>query len=61
VRQSFVYGDGLRHDEHLHGRLATDVVAPPALPARWTPANATEAPSQDPGATVEHVVPPAAQ
>lgn len=34
VRQSYVYGDGLRHDEHLHGRLATDDVAPPALPAR---------------------------
>jgi RimJ/RimL family protein N-acetyltransferase len=24
ARQSFVYGDGLRHDEHLHARLATD-------------------------------------
>jgi RimJ/RimL family protein N-acetyltransferase len=23
-RQSYVYGDGLRHDEHLHARLATD-------------------------------------
>ena len=32
TRQSFVYGDGLRHDEHLHGRLADDAypdVAPP--------------------------------
>ena len=32
ARQSFVYGDGLRHDEHLHARLATDdvpVVVPP--------------------------------
>lgn len=27
-RQSFVYGDGLRHDEHLHGRLATDAWPP---------------------------------
>ena len=25
-RQSYVYGDGLRHDEHLHARLATDPV-----------------------------------
>ena len=33
ARQSYVYGDGLRHDEHLHGRLATDDVAPAALPA----------------------------
>jgi RimJ/RimL family protein N-acetyltransferase len=32
ARQSFVYGDGLRHDEHLHARLATDDVAPVALP-----------------------------
>jgi RimJ/RimL family protein N-acetyltransferase len=24
ARQSFVYGDGRRHDEHLHARLATD-------------------------------------
>ncbi len=24
ARQSFVYGDGLRHDEHVHARLATD-------------------------------------
>ncbi|MFN8168141.1 MAG: GNAT family protein [Candidatus Nanopelagicales bacterium] len=24
ARQSFVYGDGHRHDEHLHARLATD-------------------------------------
>ena len=30
ARQSFVYGDGLRHDEHLHARLASDDVA--ALP-----------------------------
>lgn len=28
TRQSFVYGDGVRHDEHLHARLATD--PPPA-------------------------------
>jgi RimJ/RimL family protein N-acetyltransferase len=27
ARQSFIYGDGLRHDEHLHARLATDDVA----------------------------------
>jgi RimJ/RimL family protein N-acetyltransferase len=33
ARQSFVYGDGRRHDEHLHGRLAADVVAPVALPS----------------------------
>ena len=26
LRQSFVYGDGARHDEHLHGRLRTDPV-----------------------------------
>ena len=26
VRQSYRYGDGLLHDEHLHGRLATDPV-----------------------------------
>jgi len=32
ARQSFVYGDGLRHDEHLHARLATDDVAPVAPP-----------------------------
>jgi RimJ/RimL family protein N-acetyltransferase len=33
ARQSFVYGDGLRHDEHLHARLASDDVAalPPPL------------------------------
>ena len=24
ARESFVYGDGLRHDEHLHARLAKD-------------------------------------
>jgi RimJ/RimL family protein N-acetyltransferase len=24
MRQSFVYGDGLRYDEHLHARLASD-------------------------------------
>jgi RimJ/RimL family protein N-acetyltransferase len=24
LRQSYVYGDGSRHDEHLHARLATD-------------------------------------
>lgn len=24
LRQSYTYGDGLRHDEHLHARLATD-------------------------------------
>ena len=32
-RQSYVYGDGLRHDEHLHARLADDpapTVGPPA-------------------------------
>jgi len=27
ARQSFIYGDGLRHDEHLHARLASDDVA----------------------------------
>ena len=27
ARQSFVYGDGLRHDEHLHARLASDEAA----------------------------------
>jgi RimJ/RimL family protein N-acetyltransferase len=32
ARQSFVYGDGLRHDEHLHGRLAADAVPPVPLP-----------------------------
>jgi RimJ/RimL family protein N-acetyltransferase len=32
ARQSFVYGDGLRHDEHLHARLASDVVATLAPP-----------------------------
>ena len=32
ARQSFVYGDGLRHDEHLHARLAADDVAPVARP-----------------------------
>ncbi|HKE66647.1 MAG TPA: GNAT family protein [Micromonosporaceae bacterium] len=26
LRQSFVYGDGQRYDEHLHARLATDSV-----------------------------------
>ena len=32
ARQSFVYGDGLRHDEHLHARLATDPEpAPPVI------------------------------
>ena len=24
LRQSYRYGDGARHDEHLHGRLVTD-------------------------------------
>ena len=24
LRQSFVYGDGIRYDEHLHARLVTD-------------------------------------
>lgn len=24
TRQSYVYGDGVRHDEHLHARLCTD-------------------------------------
>ena len=32
ARQSYVYGDGLRHDEHLHGRLAADAVEPVAPP-----------------------------
>ena len=31
TRQSFVYGDGQRHDEHLHGRLAVD--GWPAVPS----------------------------
>ena len=31
TRQSFVYGDGRRHDEHLHGRLAVD--GWPAVPS----------------------------
>ncbi|MDQ1615779.1 MAG: hypothetical protein QOJ60_1718, partial [Actinomycetota bacterium] len=26
LRQSYVYGDGTRHDEHLHARLAGDRV-----------------------------------
>ncbi|HEX2705163.1 MAG TPA: GNAT family protein [Candidatus Lustribacter sp.] len=26
LRQSYVYADGLRHDEHLHARLATDPI-----------------------------------
>ena len=30
TRSSFVYGDGARHDEHLHGRLASDPY--PAIP-----------------------------
>lgn len=29
LRQSFVYGDGVRYDEHLHARLASDSVAYP--------------------------------
>jgi RimJ/RimL family protein N-acetyltransferase len=32
TRSSFVYGDGARHDEHLHGRLSSDSypdIAPP--------------------------------
>lgn len=28
ARESFVYGDGLRHDEHLHARLSRDDVPP---------------------------------
>jgi RimJ/RimL family protein N-acetyltransferase len=32
-RQSFVYGDGLRHDEHLHARLATDPEPAITLPS----------------------------
>jgi RimJ/RimL family protein N-acetyltransferase len=32
ARQSFVYGDGLRHDEHLHARLATDPEPDVTLP-----------------------------
>ena len=31
ARQSFIYGDHRRHDEHLHARLATDEVAPVRL------------------------------
>ena len=31
ARESFVYGDGLRHDEHLHARLAKDPY--PEVPA----------------------------
>ena len=31
LRQSFVYGDGQRYDEHLHARLVTD---PPPVVAR---------------------------
>ncbi len=31
-RQSYVYGDGLRHDEHLHARLATDPTPDISLP-----------------------------
>ena len=33
ARQSFVYGDGQRHDEHVHARLATDP-APELAPLR---------------------------
>jgi RimJ/RimL family protein N-acetyltransferase len=32
ARESFVYGDGRRYDEHLHGRLARDAVEPVPLP-----------------------------
>lgn len=32
ARESFVYGDGLRHDEHLHARLAKDDVPPAPTP-----------------------------
>ena len=32
-RQSFVYGDGLRHDEHLHARLAADAWPPVPPPS----------------------------
>ena len=37
LRQSFVYGDGQRYDEHLHARLVTDpppVIAGSAEPGR---------------------------
>jgi RimJ/RimL family protein N-acetyltransferase len=35
LRQSYVYGDGLRHDEHLHARLSTDPAPDlPPLPGR---------------------------
>lgn len=37
TRQSFVYGDGVRHDEHLHARLATD--PPPDSPHLTRSAN----------------------
>ena len=33
TRQSFVYGDGLRHDEHIHARLLTDPPPGVALPS----------------------------
>jgi RimJ/RimL family protein N-acetyltransferase len=37
LRSSFVYGDGRRHDEHLHARLATDQPARPAEPPHGVP------------------------
>jgi RimJ/RimL family protein N-acetyltransferase len=33
LRQSYVYGDGLRHDEHSHARLASD--PDPPRGGRW--------------------------
>jgi len=33
LRQSHRYGDGIYHDEHVHGRLVTDAVEVPAPPS----------------------------
>jgi RimJ/RimL family protein N-acetyltransferase len=38
LRQSYLYGDGRYHDEHLHGRLADDPPLSPTEPAPVTPA-----------------------
>jgi RimJ/RimL family protein N-acetyltransferase len=29
LRQAYVYGDGMRYDDHLHARLASDPAPPP--------------------------------
>jgi RimJ/RimL family protein N-acetyltransferase len=43
TRQSYRYGDGVRHDEHLHARIVTDVA--PAAARRAGRRSAAESPA----------------